>query len=73
MKRVLIISTMLFTLSWVAAQERSFSEGLTAKKVVKSPTLIGDFTITDSDGVSHNLYTELDAGKVVFLDLFFTT
>ena len=34
---------------------------------------IGDFTITDSDGNTWNLYDELDAGKTVFLDLFFTT
>jgi len=34
---------------------------------------IGDFTITDSDGVTHNLYESLDAGKTVFIDLFFTT
>lgn len=34
---------------------------------------IGDFTITDSDGVTWNLYEQLDAGKTVFLDLFFTT
>jgi hypothetical protein len=34
---------------------------------------IGDFTITDSDGVTWNLYEQLDAGKTVFLDLFFST
>jgi len=32
---------------------------------------IGDFTITDSDGATWNLYEQLDAGKTVFLDLFF--
>ena len=34
---------------------------------------IGDFTIIDSDGVTWNLYDQLDSGKTVFLDLFFTT
>jgi len=36
-------------------------------------TDIGDFTITDSDGDTWNLYDQLDEGKTVFLDLFFTT
>lgn len=73
MKRLFLIGAILFTATWLSAQERSLSEWFAGKQVVKSPTLIGDFTITDSDGVTHNLYTELDAGKVVFLDLFFTT
>lgn len=71
MKRFLLIGAILFTTAWLSAQERSLSEWIAGKQVIKAPTLIGDFTITDSDGVSHNLYTELDAGKVVFLDIFF--
>jgi len=34
---------------------------------------IGDFTIVDSDGVAHNLYSALDAGNTVLIDLFFTS
>ncbi len=34
---------------------------------------IGDFTVVDSDGVTHNLYDELDAGNTVLIDLFFTS
>jgi hypothetical protein len=34
---------------------------------------VGDFTITDSDGVTWNLYDQLALGKTVFLDLFFST
>jgi len=34
---------------------------------------IGDFTIIDSDGTTHNLYDELDAGNTVLIDLFSTT
>jgi len=30
-----------------------------------------DFTFTDTEGVEHNLFTELDAGKTIMLDLFF--
>lgn len=42
-------------------------------KLIRVADDIGDFTITDSDGVTHNLYESLDAGKTVFIDLFFTT
>lgn len=36
--------------------------------------LAPDFTITDSDGVEHNLYTDyLDQGKTVVIEFFFTT
>ncbi len=41
--------------------------------MVKAKDLCGDFTITDSDGVTWNLYDMLDEGRTVFLDLFFTT
>ena len=43
------------------------------KSMVKVTDEIADFTITDSDGVTWNLYDELALGKTVFLDLFFTT
>lgn len=52
---------------------RSTIETLMQTKLVKGADQIGDFTITDSDGVTHNLYESLDAGKTVFIDLFFTT
>lgn len=35
--------------------------------------IINDFTVVDTDGNSHNLYTYTAAGKHVFLDFFFTT
>jgi hypothetical protein len=34
---------------------------------------VGDFTITTTDGVTRNLYSTLDSGKTVFIDLFYTT
>jgi thiol-disulfide isomerase/thioredoxin len=34
---------------------------------------VGDFTIRTTDGISRNLYSTLDSGKTVFVDLFFTT
>lgn len=35
--------------------------------------VVNDFTVTDTEGVEHNLYTETAAGKYVFLDFFFDT
>jgi len=35
--------------------------------------VVGDFTVTDSDGNTWHLYGLLDQGKTVFLDLFFST
>lgn len=32
-----------------------------------------DFTVTDTDGNVHNLFSYLDDGKFVVLDFFFTT
>tara|TARA_B110000503_G_scaffold101076_1_gene151101 strand:+ start:699 stop:1520 length:822 start_codon:yes stop_codon:yes gene_type:complete len=34
---------------------------------------VDDFTVTDTDGVEHNLYTYLADGKYVYLDFFFDT
>ncbi|MFP4471973.1 MAG: hypothetical protein ACLFPE_14925 [Bacteroidales bacterium] len=76
-KRLHLLLLVLFAgglLSQVVAQtgpeliERKMNSSL-----VKVADDIGDFTITDSDGVTHNLYDELDAGNTVFIDLFFTT
>ena len=32
-----------------------------------------DFTVTDTHGEEHNLYSYLENGKVVVLDFFYTT
>lgn len=36
-------------------------------------SIVGDFTITTTDGITRNLYSTLDSGKTVFIDLFYTT
>jgi len=36
-------------------------------------TVASDFTATDVDGVSQNLFTHLDGGKYVLIDFFYTT
>ncbi|MCF8366756.1 MAG: hypothetical protein K9H16_13290 [Bacteroidales bacterium] len=52
---------------------RCVIESLMKTTLTKGADQIGDFTITDSDGVTHNIYESLDAGKTVFIDLFFST
>src|SRR4030095_13654945 len=34
-------------------------------------TAAPDFTITTTDGITQNLYTELDAGRTILLDFFY--
>ncbi|MFT4968627.1 MAG: hypothetical protein ACI9O4_000357, partial [Chitinophagales bacterium] len=56
MKKILLIMVTMFTLSLASAQlpDNSFAP---------------DFTATDIDGVTHNLYALLDSGYTVVLDL----
>lgn len=52
---------------------RCMLEGYMGSGFVRVSDEIGDFTIIDSDGITHNLYNELDAGNTVFIDLFFSS
>ena len=70
-KSLLIITAMLFVLA-LSAQKAPLERDMT-KGMVKVTDEVGDFTITDSDGVTWNLYESLGEGKTVFIDLFFTT
>ncbi|MCK9254812.1 MAG: hypothetical protein GX793_00280 [Bacteroidales bacterium] len=36
--------------------------------IYAQPTEAVDFTVIDIDGVEHNLFTYLDAGKYVYID-----
>ncbi len=70
-KILLIIVSFLFTIS-ISAQITPMERTIT-KGMVKVTDDVGDFTITDSDGNSWSLYEQIDLGKTVFLDLFFST
>jgi cytochrome oxidase Cu insertion factor (SCO1/SenC/PrrC family) len=48
-------------------------EDLLQNTILQGRNEMGNFTITDSDGVTRTLYDELDSGKTILLDLFFTT
>jgi len=71
-KSLLFIALFLAAFS-VSAQEGYEGERALTKSMVKVTDDVGDFTITDSDGVTWNLYDQLALGKTVFLDLFYTT
>lgn len=75
-KLLLILALGLFPAGLFAQSTdigKQVSERLKETSLVRITDDIGDFTITDSDGVTHNLYNELDAGNTVFIDLFFST
>ncbi len=76
-KTVLLFALFAFGLTAFSQKTsedgRSILEGYMGSNLVKVADDIGDFTITDSDGVTWNLYQSLAEGKTVFLDLFYTT
>lgn len=73
MKKSLLILSLFLTWTIALAQTAFLVERTADQSFVKSEVLVGDFTITDSDGNTWNLYDQLALGKTVFLDLFFTT
>lgn len=63
-------------ISAFAIAQKSIPEGMTINAVsvsISEKAVCPDFTITTTDGVVRNLYTELNAGKSVLLDQFYTT
>lgn len=78
MRKILML---MFILTFTAAlfPQEMTSDGRCAPhhpitaNMVKGTTEMGNFTITDSDGVTRNLYETLDQGMTIMLDLFFTT
>jgi cytochrome oxidase Cu insertion factor (SCO1/SenC/PrrC family) len=73
--------TILLTL--FLAANLSFGQALLQERAADSPSSsfknstgvmnVGDFTVVDSDGVEWNLYTLLDGGTTVILDIFQAT
>ena len=62
MKKILLLTMSLFGLG-VNAQVTSYSVG----------DVVNNFTVTDTKGNSHSLYSVTSTGKYVFIDFFFTT
>lgn len=61
MKKITSLALMLMLTLTSFAQINGYSVG----------DVVDDFTVTDTDGVEHNLYEYTQAGKYVFLDFFF--
>jgi len=64
---------LLFAVSMIASSQDRCNVNSPYVKSTVTVTDVGDFTITDSDGNTWNLYEQLALGKTVFIDLFFTT
>jgi|GEM_PF-493491 len=78
MKKILFtLALFVFTIAGSAQtmtpDGRCMPEDSKVSGLLKVADQVGDFTIVDSDGVSHNLYDALDAGNTVLIDLFFTS
>ena len=78
MKRTLFFFTLLIFSSAAYTQQmtedgKCFPREPITSGMTQAMDDIGDFTIIDSDGTTHNLYDELDAGNTVLIDLFSTT
>ncbi len=75
MKRIFTLVFAIAISSFAIAQ-KSMPEGRVINPVTVSVTekaVCPDFTVTSTDGVVLNLYNELNAGKAVMIDQFYTT
>lgn len=76
MKKIQLLFFLLSISLGLLAQNQAFQKCETQKGLsVFNPEqiMIQDFTIVDSEGVTHNFYETLGQGKTVFIDLFFVT
>lgn len=73
-KMLLIVAFAMFCTGLLFSQgTKPCERPASSSALVRITDDIGDFTVTDSDGVTLSLYDALDAGKTVFIDLFFST
>jgi hypothetical protein len=77
MKKLSTIIVLLLIFINISAQPQVFGKtepGLDQPATtLKSVQTIGNFNITDSNGIDWDLYELLDSGKTVIIDLFFST
>lgn len=74
--KIITTTFVALCISAVTIAQKSVPDGMTIHPVsltVTEKAVCPDFTITTTDGVVRNLYTELNAGKSVMLDQFYTT
>ena len=63
MKQLLLTSTLALASAMATGQANNYPNGST----------VADFTVTDTDGNTHSLYSYTSAGQYVMLDFFFDT
>ncbi len=73
MKKLTAILLLLFSVTLLPAQTLSGQAENNEPTHYKNTMEVSDFTVVDSDGVEWNLYTLLDGGTTVILDLFQST
>jgi len=73
MKKLTAILLLLFSVSFLPAQTLSGQAEDNEPTHFKNTMEVNDFTVVDSDGVEWNLYTLLEGGTTVILDLFQST
>ena len=78
MKKKLLTLTLVLASVAIFAQDQVSKNTHDGNTVSYTPTIspratAKDFTVTFSNGTTGNLFTTLNAGNTVMLDLFFTT
>jgi len=77
MRKLILLFISITIVAFLSAQvnngERPGGNYYGQTTIVAGVDEIEDFTVTDSDGNTLNLYENLEAGKTVILDLFFST
>ena len=69
----LLLLGVIVTFAQDNVNERCMPEDYKPPETTDATDIVGDFTITDSQGNTWNLYNQLDLGNTVIIDLFFTT
>jgi len=69
----LLLLGVIVTYAQDNVNERCMPEDYKPIETPDAIDIVGDFTITDSQGNTWNLYNQLDLGNTVIIDLFFTT
>jgi len=70
-KKLLLSALFLFLTLPFFAQTRAFEVNLPDGETETKN--VGNFTIIDSDGISWTLWSELDKGRTIFIDIFSAT
>ena len=72
-RKIFILTVLIILISPFAAfPQNKCSYNVVQQSGSYRSSVVDNFTITDTDGIDHDLYETLDSGKTVFVDLFYT-